>query len=166
MKTAILTVLLVLSLAANGLLWRRVTTIEQRMADEAADYPLGEMMGYMQRYASKLWFAGEAENWDLAEFYRGEIAETEEAIADAHVTKDGIEVSRLIGTMLPPSIEAVTKAVAARDPAAFRASYRTMVNTCNACHRDAKHPFIQIAAPVGPPTYWNQHFDGPSAAEP
>lgn len=166
MKNTILLLVLVLSLAANGVLWHRVTTIEQKLAAQSADYPLGEMMGYMQRYADKLWHAGEAGNWALAEFYRGEIAETEEGIGQAHVTKDGVEVSKLIGTMFPPAIDVVAKAVSARDPGQFRASYQTMVATCNACHQAAKHPFIQIATPAGPPTYWNQSFAGTPEAKP
>ncbi len=166
MKTTILILLLVLSFAANGALWHHITTVEKQLATQSADYPLGEMMGYMQRYADKLWFAGEARNWELAEFYRGEIAETEEGIGQAHVTKDGIEVSKLISTMFPPAFDAVSKAVIAHDPVQFRQSYQTMVGTCNACHEASKHGFIQIATPIGAPTYWNQSFDAAPAAKP
>ncbi len=166
MKTTLLVLLFVLSFAANGVLWHRVAVLEKQSATPSSDYPVGEMMGYMQRYAEKLWFAGQAGNWDLAEFYRGEIAETEEAIGQAHVTKDGIEVSKLISTMFPPAIEAVNKAVAARDSAQFRQSYQTMVGTCNACHEASKHAFIQIATPAGAPTHWNQSFASLPAAKP
>lgn len=166
MKTAILLLLLVLALVADGVLWQRVTAIERQLAARSADYPLGEMMGYMQRYADKLWFAGEAGNWELAGFYRGEIAETEEGIAQARVSKDGVEVSKLIRTIFPPAIEAVGKAVAAHDPAQFRQSYQTMIRTCNDCHDAAQHGFIRIAPPVGAPTYWNQSFAPAPAGKP
>jgi hypothetical protein len=166
MKTTILVLLLGLSLAANGILWPRVTNLEKQLATQSTDYPLGEMMGYMQRYADKLWFAGEAGNWELAEFYRGEIAETEEGIGQAHVRKDGVEVSKLISTMLPPAMDAVSQAVTARDPARFRRGYQTMVGTCNACHAASKHGFIRIATPTGAPTYWNQSFVAAPTAKP
>ncbi|MBS0663374.1 MAG: hypothetical protein JSR48_08910 [Verrucomicrobia bacterium] len=158
MKTSILIVLLVLSISASGVLWRRVTALEKQLAAQSADYPLGEMMGYMQRYADKLWYAEEAGNWELAEFYRGEIAEIAEGISQAHVTKDGAEVSKMIGEMLPPAIEEVTKAVAARDSGQFRRSYQSMVTTCNGCHEATKHDFIRISIPAGSPLHWNQAF--------
>ncbi|HVT72494.1 MAG TPA: hypothetical protein VHD61_05110 [Lacunisphaera sp.] len=152
--------LLTASLAANLLLWRRVSAFEARVAAATApkSYPLGEMMGYMQRYADKLWFAGAAGNWDLAKFYHDEINETADDIAAAHVVDDGLEVSKLLAAQLPPAVDAVGRAVAAKDAAAFRQRYEAMVNTCNACHVEAKHAFIHVAVPAGPPAHWNQSF--------
>lgn len=152
--------LLVASLAANLLLWRRVSALETKVATATAprSYPLGEMMGYLQRYADKLWFAGAAGNWDLAKFYRDEISETADDIAAAHVVDDGLAVSKLLAAQLPPAVDAVGQAIAAKDPAHFRARYEAMVNTCNACHVDAKHAFIHVAVPAGPPAHWNQSF--------
>lgn len=158
MKTNFALILLVLSLVATGVLWHRVNTIEAWAAEQTTDYPLGEMMGYMQRYADKLWHAGQAGNWELAQFYQGEIAETVEDISHAKVVKEGVEVSTMLRGMLPPVVDSVGQAVAARDPARFRSSYQTMVTTCNACHQGAKRPFIQVAVPTGQPTYWNQKF--------
>jgi len=163
MKAAFFFLLLALSFAANGVLWRRVNRLEKQLAAPAGEYPLGENMGYMQRYAEKLWYAGEAGNWALAGFYRDEIAETQEGIVRAHVTADGIDVSRRLSAMLPPSVEAVGRAVAARDPAQFRQSYQAMVDTCNACHAASQHGFIRIAVPAGAPVHWNQSFAVPAA---
>lgn len=152
--------LLATSLAANLLLWRRVAALETKVAVATApkSYPLGEMMGYMQRYADKLWYAGAAGNWDLAKFYHDEITETADDIAAAHVVDDGLEVSQLLATQLPPAVDAVGQAVTAKDAALFRSRYEAMVNTCNACHVDAKHAFIHVAVPAGPPAHWNQSF--------
>lgn len=161
MKNTVVIPLLVLSLAANGVLWYRVASIEGRFKREDADYPLGERMGYMQRYADKLWYAGDAGNWDLARFYQGEVAETSEAIAGAKVVKDGIDVGTLIATTLPPAIDRVSRAIDARDPELFRTNYRAMLETCNGCHVSAQHPFIHVAVPSGPPVQWNQDFAAP-----
>lgn len=163
MKAALFFLLLSLSFAANGVLWHRVTRLEKQLAAPAAEYPLGENMGYMQRYAEKLWYAGEAGNWALAGFYRDEIAETEESIARAHATADGIDVSQRVAALLPPALEAVGRAVAARDPGQFRQSYQAMVVSCNTCHAASQHGFIRIAVPAGAPVHWNQSFAIPSA---
>ena len=161
MKNSVIISLLVLSLGANGALWFRLSTVEHRLAREDADYPLGEMMGYMQRYADKLWYAGEAGNWELADFYQGEVAETAEAIAGSHVTKDGVEVSKLLSEILPPAVARVGDAIKAKDATLFRADYDAMIQSCNACHRSAQHAFIRVAVPLGPPVQWNQDFAKP-----
>lgn len=162
MKSTLVIVLLVASLGANAFLWARVDRLEKAVpsekAESPADYPLGENMGYLQRYADKLWYAGTAGNWELAKFYHGEIEETADDIVHAHVTKEGVDVSKLLGATLPSVLEPLGQAVAARDAGQFRARYEAMVTACNTCHGAAKHGFIQVAVPSGQPSYWNQRF--------
>lgn len=163
MKTGLILILLVAALFGDAVLWRRVQLLEQAVAATTApkDYPLGETMGYLQRYADKLWFAADAGNWDLAGYYRDELAETAEDVAGAHVVKDGIEVSKTLQLMLPPALKSVGEAVATHNSALFRERYQGLIGTCNACHQAAKHPFIHIVVPAGPSTYWNQQFSTP-----
>jgi len=146
-----------LSLAANALLWRRVAALE-KAAVAPNDFPLGENMGYLQRYADKLWYAAEAGNWDLARYYHDEMKETAETIESAHVTKDDVAISATLHRMLPPALQGVDKAIDARNAGIFRERYQALVTTCNACHVTAKHPFMRIVVPVGPPAQWNQDF--------
>ena len=160
MKTILVVLLLCASLTANLLLLRRTDHLENKIAASLVpkSYPLGEMMGYMQRYADKLWFAGDAGNWELAKFYHDEIAETAADIAAAHVVDEGIENSRQLQTMLPPAVTGVEQAITTRDNALFRARYETLLATCNTCHQETKHAFIRVALPAGPPVHWNQQF--------
>jgi hypothetical protein len=162
MKIALVVVLLAVSLAANAVLWRRTTELDHRLAAVTTapkPYPLGEMMGYMQRYADKLWFAADAGNWDLARFYHDEIAETDDDIAAAHAsTDDGIEVSQRLATQLPPALRDLDAAVISRDHARFRTAYENTLKTCNACHQETQHGFIQVAVPSGSSAHWNQRF--------
>lgn len=162
MKPTLVIVLLVLSLGANAYLWLRVDRLEKAALGEKAeapvDYPLGENMGYMQRYADKLWYAGAAGNWALAKFYQGEIVETADDIMHANVTKEGVEVSKLMTATLPPVLQPLGQAIDAHDAAQFRDRYTAMVASCNACHGSARHAFIQVAIPSGQPTFWNQKF--------
>jgi len=165
MKSFFVWALLLLSLVSNICLWLRVTKSGETRAPATAevapaDYPLGEEMGYLQRYADKLWFAGKQGDWELAKFYQGEITETAEAIAHAKVTRDGIAVSALLESHLPASMEGLSQALDARDRGRFETSYRAMVDSCNACHMAAEHSFIRVAVPSGPPTHWNQKFGG------
>lgn len=156
MKTTII-ILFVLSFGANALLWRRVAALE-KASGPTNDFPLGETMGYMQRYADKLWYAAESGNWDLAHYYHDEMKETAETIESANVAKDDVAISKTLHLMLPPALQSVDEAIAARNAGQFRERYQSMVATCNACHVAAKHPFIHIAVPGGPPAQWNQDF--------
>lgn len=159
MKSSIVVVLLVLSLGANAVLWYRLGHLQTPgPADAPHDYPLGENMGYMQRYAEKLWYAGQAGNWDLARYYHDEMQETAEDIAGAQVEKEGVPISTTLNTLLPPMLKQLDAAIASHDAAAFDRSYRTVVATCNECHAAAKHPFIHIAVPSGTGAQWNQDF--------
>lgn len=157
MKTTVVIVLLILSLTLNGLLWWRVSTLEA-VAAPPSDFPLGEVMGYLQRYTDKIWYAVDAGNWDLARYYHDELTETAGTIVAAGVEKEGVDVSQNMETLLPPTLQGLDEAIAAGDPVLFRERYTTMVNECNACHVAAKHPFIRVALPGGPPQYWNQNF--------
>jgi len=135
-----------------GRLEARVALLEQPKL-----YPLGEQMGYLQRYVEKLYFAGQARNWELADFYAGEVGETADDIVGARVVKEGVEVSKLMAAILPPAERAVEDAVLAKDPPSFRTSYAALVNACNACHQAAKHGFMKITIPERP-SVTNQSF--------
>jgi len=147
------------SLAAAGAALRLAVRLEARVLalERPRPYPLGEQMGYLQRYVEKLYFAGRAQNWPLADFYVHEVEETADDIAAAKVTSEGVEVSRLLAGMLPPVVQSAAQAVQAKDPALFQTRYAVLVNTCNACHQEARHGFIKITVPERP-SVTNQSF--------
>ena len=145
---------------------RHVFLLEERVKalEQPKPYPLGEQMGYLQRYVEKLYFAGQAKNWDLADFYAREVDETVVDIMSAKVVKEGVEVSKLMTTMLPPAEQGLQEAVQARDPALFQTRYEALVDTCNACHQEAKHGFMKITIPDRP-SVTNQSFAPERGAE-
>jgi hypothetical protein len=108
---------------------------------------LGDMMTALQTRHAKLWFAGQAQNWRLAEFELDEIDESFQRIAHWHA--DNLDVP------MAPSIKAYTHAsryelkqsIAKRDIAAFAAAFDRLTDGCNSCHRAAKHEFIVIQRP-------------------
>ena len=163
MKNALFVVAVVATvcLILNVLLWHRVSTLEAQARASSQDFPLGETMGYLQRYADKAWYAGQAGNWKLARYYHDELAETAGGIVAAHVVKDGVPVSENMEEILPPALDALGKSITAQDAALFRDRYADMVTACNACHTSAKHPFVHITVPQAPPTEWNQDFSAP-----
>ncbi len=120
-------------------------------ADEAkgAGYlpGLGDLMNAsMQVHHTKLWFAGHADNWDLAAYELKEIKETVEDIRTVSPNWHDIPVGQMV-TVLNSSLDALEKAVAAKDPVKFDAAYHELTAACNGCHEAAKQPEIKVIEP-------------------
>ncbi|MDR9419786.1 hypothetical protein [Gracilimonas sp.] len=113
--------------------------------------PLIYHMSFMQRYATKLYFSGMAENWELADIYAHEIEELSETIIDGNHMDDGIDVSGLLESMLPPQIELIEEAIDAQDRQRFESNYQTMIQTCNQCHQAANYGAVKITVPTSNP---------------
>lgn len=123
-----------------------------RMADVMADY---------QRYADKLYFAGQARNWELARWYLWKLTKASWVVADGDVAEyrpvEEYDVAELTRQMLKPALQGVGSAIASQDAQAFQSAYTTLVNTCNACHHASQHGFVQIVEP-DEPTHKNQKY--------
>ena len=136
-------------------LQQQVDTLQQQLRNVYTP-GLGEFMSGIQVHHEKLWFAGKAGNWELANF---EIGEMQEAIDDIKkYCTDRPEVASL--PMLQPALDSVAHAVARTDAAAFRSSFINLTATCNNCHRATKHAFNVIQLPTTVP-FSNQQFEKP-----
>lgn len=118
------------------------------------DFPgLGEIMSLQQMRHIKLWFAGHAGNWPLADY---EIGELKEGFEDAQKLLGGDIVEQHVGAPLA----ALEKAIDAKDRAAFEAGFDKLSAGCNACHHTLDHAFIVIQRPTLLP-YSDQSFSTP-----
>lgn len=119
---------------------------------------MGEIMGATQMRHSKLWFAGNAHNWDLASY---ELEEIKEGLADAAkyhpVFKKDAPVAAIIDKFMAQPLKDIESAVKAKDSKKFRKSFDTLTRACNACHHAASQEFIAIKRP-GIPPFSNQEF--------
>ena len=111
---------------------------------------LGEIMSLQQMRHIKLWFAGNAANWPLADY---EIGELGEGFDDVRKLLGADIVDQHIG--MP--IEALQKAIDGKDRKAFIAAFDNLSAGCNACHHALDHGFIAIRRPNMLP-YSNQNF--------
>ncbi len=118
---------------------------------------LGEFMTATQLRHAKLWFAGRANNWDLAAYEIDEIAEGLEDAEKLFPTRDGVPVADMIKANIDPAVEELKKAVAAKSSAKFAAAFDKLTAACNTCHAGAGKPFIRIQRPTSPPLS-NQDF--------
>jgi hypothetical protein len=120
-------------------------------AAPAADVPgLGEIMTLQQLRHIKLWFAGQARNWPLADY---EIGELNEGFEDVDKLLGGGTADKMVGEPL----KALQEAVKARNPAAFATAFDSLSGGCNNCHHLLDHAFISIKRPTLLP-YSDQEF--------
>jgi len=120
---------------------------------------LGEFMTLTQARHIKLWFAGAAKNWPLADY---ELHELEEGLSDAarlHPTHEGAPrpLTELIPELTDPPLNALHAAVAERDADSFASAYDSLTAGCNACHRATGFSFNVVSRPTTNP-FSNQEF--------
>lgn len=112
-----------------------------------------EMMNSIQRYHLKLWFAGQNEHWELADFQLHELEEVFETMELFKADKDYIPLL----PMIYPPIENLEETIKSGDKNRFEEGFNQLTNTCNTCHKSTGHPYITIKIPETNP-YSNQSF--------
>jgi hypothetical protein len=146
-------------LCAAALLGTLAAGAQEKLAPQSPAAPaqeepyqpgLGEIMALQQTRHIKLWFAGHAGNWPLADY---EIGELHEGFDDVGKLLGGDIVAQHVGAPLA----ALQKAVDGKNSAAFTAAFDDLSAGCNACHHALDHGFIVIRRPTLPP-YSNQVF--------
>src|ERR1700761_6393190 len=101
--------------ADQAILQARIDSLQRRL-DDAYKPGLGEFMSGIQVHHAKLWFAGTAANWQLANFEIGEIKET---LGDIEkYCPDRPEITSL--PMIRPAMDSVARSIADENPSAFR----------------------------------------------
>ena len=140
------------SKANDKALTSRMDSLEQKLS-RSYKPGLGEFMFNIQVHHAKLWFAGENQNWKLADFEIHEIMEAIDAIQQFNTDRPEIKSLRMINVPL----DSVNAAIQQKSVASFKSSFTLLTNTCNNCHQATEHGFNQIKIPDSPPVS-NQTF--------
>jgi hypothetical protein len=122
-----------------------------RAAGEPAEpYAPGlvEFMMTVQTHHAKLWFAGNARNWDLADYQSDELKELIEEIAKRVPKYKDLPVGQMIETATMPPLADIEGAIKSRDAGKFAAAFDKLTAACNACHEAANRGFIVIQRPA------------------
>lgn len=117
---------------------------------------LGEFMSGIQVHHAKLWFAGQNENWKLADFELHEILEALDDIKSFNTDRPEIKSLKMIYAPL----DSLNKSVQEKNLSSFKSNFTLLTTTCNSCHRDTDHGFNVIKIPTTPP-FSNQEFSHP-----
>ena len=105
----------------------------------------------------KLYYAGEAKNWKLAEFQLRELRQALARIGRTIPNYRKIGVDAAVASIFTEKAVAVEAAIKGADPAKFAVAFSDMTNACNACHASMEHEFLVIKVPQAN-VYPNQEF--------
>ncbi|HEX5507442.1 MAG TPA: hypothetical protein VFX37_02960, partial [Pseudolabrys sp.] len=119
-------------------------------AEPVKDYIPGleQFMGVIQNEHAKLWYAGSARNWPLAEYQLGEIKEIMSDVQDVVPTFKDLPLADMLDSVITGQIADLEKAIQAKDPKKFANSYVKLTEACNACHQATGNGFVVIRRPV------------------
>lgn len=119
---------------------------------------MGEIMGATQMRHSKLWFAGNVKNWELASYELDEIKEgLDDAVKYYPTFKNDAPVSAMLDKFTSQPLTDLGRSIKAKDEISFKRSFDRLTNACNSCHQAAGMGFIVIKRPNVSP-FSNQEF--------
>ncbi len=127
----------------------KIDALEQRLPPPE----LGHQMLELQIRHDRLWWSGEAGNWNLAYYMAGELGEALHGIEATNGDAPELQPEKLsviMPAIMNPAIEGVQAALAKKDKAAFAQAYDHLSASCNACHALAGDEFLHIQRPKTP----------------
>jgi hypothetical protein len=142
MRSALIRVLPLLALFALGFacgVWRSPTYVPE----------LGELMLLQQVRHTKLWLAGEAGNWPLANYEVQELAEGFDTIVADHPIHEESPVAPkdAIPRMVTVPLAELRDAVQGQDSKLFAERYDALTAACNGCHQASNVGFNHVHRP-------------------
>src|ERR1700745_1763751 len=135
---------------AGCLLMASVSSAQEPSPAEGNEVNVGDIMAFQQQRHLKLWFAGRAGNWPLADY---EIDKLKDGFADIDKLTGGGTVDNAVGA----PIAALEKAIESKNKDSFMRAFDQLTAGCNSCHRALDHAFIVIQRPEASP-FGNQSF--------
>lgn len=102
-----------------------------------------------------LWFAGQAQNWPLAEFLLSETkSHLRWAVRVRPVrplsTGGELRVGDMLTAIEQGTLKELTESVQAKDEARFVTAYQRQLASCYACHVAAEKPYLRLRIPEHP----------------
>jgi hypothetical protein len=137
--------------ASDAALKAELEQIKGKLTDQS------HVMQDVSYHFGNLWFAGEQQNWDLANFYCSETkSHLHWAVRVIPKRKDNagkeVDLAPILEAFENGPLRQLEAAIAAKDKEGFEHHYRTSMETCYACHKAADKPFLRPQIPTQPET--------------
>ena len=110
------------------------------------------VMSDVSNHYCNLWFAGQAENWPLAQFYCDETrSHLKWAVRVIPVRKDRegreVDLRAILDALEQTTLKDLDSAVKSNDKSKFSAAYNAQLENCMACHRAVSKEYIKLHVP-------------------
>jgi hypothetical protein len=103
---------------------------------------------------TNLWFAGQHENWPLAQFYfneaRNHIAWAVKLVPVRKTSGGELHLPEMFDAFDKTLLADVKKQIADKNGKQFKVAYRAALDGCNACHTAAEKPYLHVVVPDKP----------------
>jgi hypothetical protein len=114
-----------------------------------------QIMMDVQFHWTNLWFAGQKKNWPLAQFYFDESRGHMIWLLRKSPTVRGpdgkdVDIQGIFDGVDTSSLAAVKTAIEKKDGVQFAATYKTMLESCYACHKSVGRPYLRPMVPQAP----------------
>ena len=108
----------------------------------------------VQWHWTNLWFAGQARNWPLAQYYfnetRGHIQwliKKSPTMRSSGPDKEEVNIEGIFEGIDTSSLADVKTAIEKKDGALFATNYKTMLESCYSCHKSVGRPYLKPMIP-------------------
>jgi len=114
---------------------------------------LGQQMLELQIRHNRLWWAGQAGNWNLAYYMVSELGEALRGIEATNGDAPELQPQKLSERMpaiMNPAIRTVQQALEQHDKIAFGRAFDKLSAACTTCHTEAGFVFLHLQRPKTP----------------
>ena len=110
------------------------------------------VMADVSYHYCNLWFAGQGENWPLAQFYCDETrSHLKWAVRVIPVRKDRdgreVDLRAILDALEQTTLKDLDSAVKSKEKEKFSAAYKAQLENCMACHRAVSKEYIRLHVP-------------------
>ncbi len=150
-------------IAAAFVLLVPLAAFAQQPAPPATEAPkayipgIEQFMNVIQNEHAKLWYAGQARNWELAGYQLGEIKEIMGDVQDLYPKFKDLPLADMLDKVITGEIAALEKTIDKKDFRSFSAGFGKLTEACNSCHQATGNGFVVIKIP-SQPAFFNQDF--------
>jgi hypothetical protein len=103
---------------------------------------------------SNLWFAVQAENWPLAQFYASEtkvrLRWAMRVQPSRKISSGNLELTPIATALETAQLAAIEQSITAKDKTGFVAGYTGMMHGCQGCHEASEKPSLKLHIPTMP----------------
>ncbi len=144
-------------LTLSGQAWLSKPELHAQPSDSSYLPDLGDLMANTQLRHLKLAWAGDLQNWELANYELSKMRKSFAVAAKLYPVFQNIQLAKLIADVSEPALKEIDDSIKAKNHTAVTQGFKKLTDACNSCHKAAGFGFIAIRVPTTLP-FSNQVF--------